>query len=116
MTPEDVRLKATIAQLLRWLVARDYQALETYTQGVRLSARALHQAVETYGRRLVMPPDGALDALDAIEINGSTPRAWSVRVDLWTSEEGRSDLSLECTLIDSGKDLLAVEIDNLHVL
>jgi len=63
-----------------------------------------------------MPPVLTLDQLDVIEIDGSDPMAWSVRVDLWTREEGRSDLSLECTLIDGVGDLLAVEIDNLHVL
>jgi hypothetical protein len=112
----DPRIKLTVLQLLRWLVAGDYAAIERATHGVRLSESLMQQAVAEYGRTLVIPPDSALDQLDVIEIDRSNPRAWSVRVDLWTLEEGRSDLSLECTLIDRPGDLLVVEIDNLHVL
>lgn len=116
MTTVDPRLEHTIVQILRWLVAGDYIGIEKFTQGVRLSAPLLRQAVVQYGRTLAMPPDSALELLDVIEIEHSKPRAWSVRVDLWTLEEGCGDLSLECTLIDQPGDLLAVEVDNLHVL
>ena len=40
---------------------------------------------------------------------------WSVVIDLWTAEEGRSDLSLEATLIEAPSELL-VQIDDIHVL
>jgi hypothetical protein len=116
MAVSDPRVRATIVQLLHWLVAGDYASIERTTRGVRLSAALLRQAVVDYGRTLVMPPASSLDQLDVIEVAGSTPRTWSVRVDLWTAEEGRSDLSLECTLIDRAGDLLGVEVDNLHVL
>ena len=33
-----------------------------------------------------------------------------------TLEEGRSDLTLECTVIEKGNDDLVLEIDDLHVL
>lgn len=116
MPPSDPRARATIVQLITWLVAQDYEAIERTTNGVRLSATALRNAVSEYGRRLIMPPDSALDHLDDIEVVGSNPKEWSVRVDLWSVEEGRSDLSLECTLVDQAGDLLRVEVDNLHVL
>jgi len=103
-------------QLLAWLVAGDYAAIERFTAGVRLSSEQMREAISEYGRTLAMPPASALDQLDVIEITGSVPRAWSVRVDLWTAEEGRSDLSMECTLIDCPGELLATEVDNLHVL
>lgn len=112
----DSRIAGTIAHILRWLVAGDFSAIEQYTHGVRLSASMLRQAVTDYGRTLVMPPASTLDQLDVIRIEGSNPLSWSVRVDLWTVEEGRSDLTLECTLIDCPDDMLVVEIDNLHVL
>lgn len=112
----DPRVKLTVVQLLRWFVAGDYAAIEQFTLGVRLPASLIRQAIADYGRTLVMPPDLAFDQLDIIEVVGSNPKAWSVRVDLWTVEEGRSDLSLECTLIDRPGDLLAAEVDNLHVL
>jgi hypothetical protein len=112
----DPRIQKTVEQLLRWLIAGDYIAIERFTHGVRLSAPLLQQAIVQYGRTLAMPPALELETLDVIEIACAVPKAWSVRVDLWTIEEGRSDLTLECTLIDQPGDLLAAEIDNLHVL
>ncbi len=116
MSKLEPRIAATVVQILQWLVAGNFSAIEKYTHGVRLSASLLRQAVQDYGRTLVMPPQSALDQLDVIEIETSVPRSWSIRVDLWTVEENRSDLSLECTLIDRQGALLAAEIDNLHVL
>ena len=46
---------------------------------------------------------------------GVKPPRWSVRMDLWTAEEGRSDLSLELTIIESGRGY-TVELDDIHVL
>ena len=115
MATVDPRIAATIVQIVRWLVAGDFSAIEKYTHGVRLSASLLRQAVLDYGRTLVMPPASTLAQLDIIKVDGSNPLTWSVRVDLWTLEEGRSDLSLECTLIDGPGAMLTVEIDNLHV-
>lgn len=112
----DLRIKLTVLQLLRWLVAGDYGAIERYTHGVRLSGSLMRQAIAESGKTLIMPPDTALNQLDAIEVEQSSPTAWSVRVDLWTAEDGRSDLSLECTLIDQPGPMLAAEVDNLHVL
>ncbi len=116
MATIDLRVKLTVVQLMHWLVAGDYAAIEQFTQGIRLSASLIRQSIADYGRTLVMPPDSALDQLDIIEIDGSNPKAWSVRVDLWTVEEGRGDMSLECTLIDHSGVLLTAEVDNLHVL
>jgi len=116
MTSDEPRVRATVLQFLAWLVAGDYAAIERFTAGVRLSSEQMREAISEYGRTLAMPPASALDQLDVIEITGSVPRTWSVRVDLWTAEEGRSDLSMECTLIDCPGELLATEVDNLHVL
>ncbi|GAB3550086.1 hypothetical protein GCM10027343_32710 [Noviherbaspirillum agri] len=116
MTTTDSRIQRTISLILNWLVAGDYVAIERFTQGVRLPTSELQQAIVDYGRTLIMPPASALDNLDIIEIENSSPRAWSVVADLWTEEEGRSDLSLVCTLIDQPGDLLAVEVDDLRVL
>ena len=114
MNPTSVKL--TAIHLLRWLIAGDYEAIDHFTKGVRLSAVLLRKAIDDYGRTLVMPPDDALNHINVIDVQRSNPKAWSVRVDLWTAEEGRSDLTLECTFIENGGDLLTAEIDNLHVL
>lgn len=116
MNGSEPRIKATVAHILTLLVARNYTAIEKFTNRTRLSEDQLRQAVSGYGRTLVMLPAWAFDQLDVIEVTGANPMTWSVRVDLWTVEEGRSDLSLECTLIDRPGEFLVAEIDNLHVL
>lgn len=110
------RIAATVKQLVEWLVAGDFAAIERYSNGVRLSASLISDAILEYGHKLVMPPPETFENLDVIEIVDASPNRWSVRFDLWTEDEGRSDLSLECTLIDSEENLLLAEVDNLHVM
>ena len=81
-----------------------------------MTTEQLRQALEHYGRELQMPSEVEYDNLDVNEIEGAIPRAWWVLVDLWTVEEGRSDLTLEIRLTETGGELYDIEIDNLHVL
>ena len=114
----EPRVRATTVQLLRWLVAGDYAAIEHFTAGVRMPSAEIQESVNKYGRTLIMPPERSLDDLDVIDIAPEVCRGrrqWSVRVALWTVEEGRSDLSMECTMIDRSGDLLGVEMDNIIV-
>jgi len=97
------------------LVERDYQGLATLSRGKRLSAPEIERAISDYGRHLVMPPDKSLSKLDCVEVSGANPRAFGIRVDLWTAEEGRSDLSLEFT-VRGNDEQYVVEIDDLPVL
>jgi len=112
----DGRIEGLMRQIVRWLVDRDFEAIEKYSRGRRLSADMIRGAVDDYGRTLIMPPDATFSNLDVIEVQTAAVPTWSVRVDLWTKEEGLSDLSLECTVIDSGGKELDAEMDNLHVL
>jgi hypothetical protein len=106
-----------VTLVVQRLVAGDFSELEQLTAGRRLSADEIRHAVEEYGRQLVLPPPGSLaDDVDVVTVAGATPVRWSVVCSLWTEEEGRSDLSLELTLIDQGAACLVVEIDNIHVL
>ncbi|WP_158499783.1 DUF7668 domain-containing protein [Sinorhizobium fredii] len=114
MSTLDRRIVALLRQVIAWLVDRDFVAVEARSRGVRLSADLIRQAVDEYGRTLVTPPDEAFWDIDAIPVANSDERVWSVRFDLWTQEEGRSDLSLECTVIID-RDSLHLEIDNIHV-
>lgn len=112
-----VKIVLTIKKIVELLVLKRYIELEQLTGGVRLNATEIEQAIYDYDGVLVMPPDGDFENnVDAIEITESSPKSWSVRYDLWTEEEGRSDLSLEVTLIDGGNELMRVELDNIHVL
>jgi hypothetical protein len=40
---------------------------------------------------------------------------WYVHLDLWTAEEGRSDLTLEAEVREH-RDGLVVEVENIHVM
>lgn len=108
-------LQDSIRRIVEALVAKDYAEAVRITRGIRLPEEQIREAIQDYGRTLVMPPDGAFDTLDVVEVTGATPRQWSVRMNLWTEEEGRSDLSIEVTLTEAD-DGFVVELDDLHVL
>lgn len=109
------KLSRTIQRLMGHLVRGDYAAVETLTAGQRLSADQIEHAIAEYGRRLVAPPSD-ISPRSIVETEASNPDRWSVYVDLWTEEEGRSDLTLELTLTESSRETYDVQIDNIHVL
>jgi hypothetical protein len=113
---EHIKIKATVHLIATMLVHADYDNLENLTDGRRLTATEIVEGVREYGRTLVMPPENAFDNLDVIEVEGANPREWSVNLNLWTAEEGQSDLTLELTLRENEKEIYDVEIDNIHVL
>jgi hypothetical protein len=112
----DSRVVALLKRVLVRLVGGNFVAIELRSRGVRLSADLMRQAVEEYRRTLIMPPDEVFSSLDVIPVTNADKPTWSVRFNLWTKEEGRSDLSLECTVADRGDDALNFEVDNIHVL
>lgn len=112
---DHMRIQEATKGVVAQLVAGDYEGLEQRTGGVRLSAEQMRDAVSQYGRRLRMPPDDVFKNLSIVDIRAPGPKAWSVVCDLWTEEEGRSDLSLELTLIEGDRGI-RVELDDIHVL
>jgi hypothetical protein len=86
------------------------------TSGRRLSAADIRDAVKSYGRTLVRPPDDLPDDLELTEVRGDGPRRVAATMSLYTAEEGRSDLSLELQLTEVAPRLWTVQIDNIHVL
>jgi hypothetical protein len=111
----DGKIRTAVESILKLLVDNDFKAAAARTAGVRLSEQEMREAVRRYGRTLVSGANEQLDAIDAVEVKNASPSRWSVNVPLWTREEGRSDLTLELTLIDEG-DALRTEIDDIHVL
>jgi hypothetical protein len=97
------------------LVAGEYDEVERRTGGKRLTSADIAAAVTAYGRRLVHPPQEAFDELDVVRVAGVVPPTWSVRVGLWSAEEGRSDLTLELTVTQGGGGSYGVELDDLHI-
>ncbi len=109
--------RVTAVQVVVGLLVREsYDVIEAMTRGRRLSADDLRGAVETYGRTLAPIPADALEPLDVVRIEGTDPAAFHVCVDLWTEEEGLSDLSLELRLTDLYGGAYDIEVLGLHVL
>jgi hypothetical protein len=123
------KISDTVRHLVGMLVAGDYAGLEAVSRGRRLTAEELREAWEEYGgdlrlpgvpaRELRMPPESVFetfdeDNLDVLEL--ASPRSWAVLVPIWTVEEGRSDLTLEVVLTDTGGEQYDIEIVSLHVM
>lgn len=109
------QLKESVRQVITLLVAAKYAELETLTHGVRLKAKDMATAVTNYGRKLILPPDDSLGLMNVVEVKNARPRQWSIAMPLWTEEEGRSDLTMEMTLIEQ-QNGFAIELDDVHVL
>ena len=110
----DEELFDAISNLVLVLVAADYDLLERDGRAGRLPAIQLEEAVRAYGKTLVPLPPEARANIGMIErTDGSNELA--VDVDLWTREEGRSDLTLQLTAKKIG-DRYALSIDDLHML
>ena len=106
-------LTNAVRSIVELLVSGDYRQIARTTKGRRLSEDEIRSAVVGYGRTLTLPPPKEFDRLNVIEVEGRIPREWSVTMNLWTEEEGRSDLSIELTVIESAE--VVVELDGLHV-
>ena len=103
-----------IRRLVDDLVAGNYAAIEEDGRTGRLTLDELKDAIADYGRTLVSLPREGWDLLVEYPKSHNLDE---VRVDLplWTSEEGRSDLTLQLTVVDApGRP--TVSIDDLHVL
>jgi hypothetical protein len=112
----DGRVVELIKQVAAWLVSRNFLAIEARSAGSRLLADHMRQAIEEYGRTLIMPPDATFSTMDVIRVTNADRPTWSVCFDLWTKEEGRSDLSLECTVAEGASGgRLDLEVDDIHV-
>jgi hypothetical protein len=109
------QLKESVRQVIALLVAGKYTELETLTHGVRLSAKEIATAVSDYGRKLTLPPESGFGEMNAVEVKNAQPKKWSIAMPLWTHEEGRSDLTMEMTIIEKANGF-AIELDDLHVL
>ena len=108
-------LRTPVREVVQMLANGDYQRLASLTEGHRLSADEMRQAITRYNRTLIVPPEEAYGEIDAIQVQNSGPPSWSVRMPLWTEEEGRSDLTLELTMTEL-TDGFIIEIDDIHVL
>jgi hypothetical protein len=109
------KLIEPVNRIVSLLVTGRYADLEQQTHGIRLNAKEMAKAIADYGRTLMLPPHDGFRLMNAVEINESHPKRWSVAMPLWTKEEGRSDLTVEMTIIDN-ENVFSIELDDIHVL
>lgn len=109
------RLRHRVRELVALLTRGNFEDVEAITRGVRLSSQDMARAINDYGRQLVLPPEQAYMLMDVIELRNGEPTRWSVTMPLWTREEGRSDLTLELSVV-VGQNGLAIELGGIHVL
>lgn len=112
----EKRIKAELQDVVSLLVQKKYHELEKRSSGIRLTSYEMERAIDEYGCTLVYPTESEFHSIDMIEVQNSNPKKWSVRFDLWSEQEGRSDLSLELTMTEVNEEKIAVEIDDIHVL
>lgn len=103
-----------VRRVVEQLSNGEYDTLLSHVTS-RLSAGDLDRAIQEYGRTLVSPPDETYNNLDVVPVNSAEVPTWSVWVPLWTKEEGRSDLTLEMTIMEVDSQFV-IELDDLHVL
>lgn len=106
--------RTAIRQLIDDLVGRRYDAIAADGRIGRLTPEELDRAVADYPGTLIALPAEALDDVDIYPRIGIPGRA-KVDVDLWTAEEGKSDLTLSLTL-EEGPEGVTISIEDLHVL
>ena len=96
-----------------------YRQLEADGRAGRLTAAELEDVIVLYGRQLIDPPDEAFVAAHIYTINiasaGETGARVKVDLDMWTVEEGRSDLTPTLMIVEVA-DQVTIEIEDLHVL
>jgi len=110
-----------VEEAVRWvmklLVRGSYLDLVRSSSGSRMTDGEIRGAVVDYGKQLVDPPDDLQAYVDVVRVQGACPSRWSVNIPVWTAEEGRSDLTLSVTIIETDQAPgFTVEIDDLHVL
>jgi hypothetical protein len=108
LTPDE---QAAVEFAVRAVVEHDADAL------ARMHVRGdLYMYTRNYDRwgqvHLVMPPDLAESQTVIRAANGAV----LVDVDMWTVEEGRSDLTLQLELRSTADDAIEVSIEDMHVL
>ena len=98
------QIRSIVIDLLVLLADGDYESIMERCAGSRVSGDDLQAAVRDYGRTVIAPP-----------ADYKFFRTWSVEADVWTEEQGASDLTLQLTIAFEPDGPL-VEIDGLNVL
>jgi hypothetical protein len=116
-TPVPERWRPALSSVIHRLVERDYDGLVRdglFEPGYDARPAQVARWIEEYPATLVDLPDEAwaTSIWGRVVVEQDT---WWVVVDLWSAEEGRSDLSLEGYVIDDG-EVIRILVSNVHVM
>lgn len=111
-----------LKELVHYLVIGDYAHLEEaglIAPNSLLTSEEIARIIADYGATLIDLPDEALATDDVLEdtYRGPVFDGHGIHFDLWTAEEGRSDLTLYVTLSYAsitGDEAPAVQIEDLR--
>lgn len=106
------RFRSPVRAVVQRLVDRDYEGLAR--DGVVVGGGDIGYWIEDYPAVLASLPDEAWDLSKAGHVEGRPGCYWFV-LDLWTAEEGRSDLSMEGEILETA-DGITVLVHDVHVL
>lgn len=112
MSPIEVAVGTVVDLLARG----EYETVERMTQGNRMSAKDIAEAIAAYGRTLTSPDLSTWWPLVTITPVTREPGKYHVAAPLWTKEEGPSDLTVELWLTEFAPELFRPALLNIHVL
>lgn len=116
MAGDDVpqEVKDIVRKAVGMLAAGEFNELERWTAGRRLSAEEMSQALERYGVRFVLPPeDDLFSETEFYDVSGDQP-AYYAEINLW-SEHGPTDLQLRLDVSGTGPGQYSVDVNDLLI-
>ena len=100
-----------VRRAVELLVSQRYSELASFvgSRGLpRKDVDNMREYLEGFQVTLILPPEDAYEGMDFFEVEGSSPRRWCVDMQLWTVEEGESDLFLSLDFTERGDRLEAM--------
>lgn len=101
----ETKIRGAVRTILHLLAEKQFEALADLTAPgpEHLQAEDIRQTMERYSGLVRVPDDTEL-RFDVVEVEGKSPRQFSVDAPIFTVEEGRSDLTARMTVTDKPGD------------
>lgn len=122
---EARKLVKTLKLIVNLAADRKYsEIIERFPSEMNLTVEEIKREIEEYPATLIYPPEkefeeyileNDFDNIFFVEIKEDFPEEWSVRVPVWTAEEGASDLHLVLILTESNQDIYDVQLRDILV-
>ncbi|MDA3873596.1 MAG: hypothetical protein PF795_06520 [Kiritimatiellae bacterium] len=109
-------IRNIVKEIVEAISIENYQKITEITKNKRITSRQVKSEIEEYGRTICVPNQDIFKNIDVVFVENSRPTQYSVRFDLYSLEEGLSDLTLEMSVYISESYDVTTEIDGIHVL